>query len=103
VIRKAFRMSVEPDHQAEYIRRHNPIWRRKIHGSATRSTFWQAQPRPEATADNGQASDQASRLDTSERFFWIVLVANSQLCCEHLWFDLSLRRATATSALEKRR
>jgi L-rhamnose mutarotase len=26
VIRKAFRMSVEPDHQAEYIRRHNPIW-----------------------------------------------------------------------------
>ena len=26
MIRKAFRMSVEPDHQAEYIRRHNPIW-----------------------------------------------------------------------------
>jgi L-rhamnose mutarotase len=27
MIRKAFRMSVDPDHQAEYIRRHNPIWR----------------------------------------------------------------------------
>jgi L-rhamnose mutarotase len=27
VIRKAFRMSVETDHQAEYIRRHNLIWR----------------------------------------------------------------------------
>ena len=27
MIRKAFRMSVEPDHQAEYVRRHNPIWR----------------------------------------------------------------------------
>jgi L-rhamnose mutarotase len=27
VIRQAFRMSVDPDHQAEYIRRHNPIWR----------------------------------------------------------------------------
>jgi L-rhamnose mutarotase len=26
VIRKAFRMSVDPGHQAEYIRRHNPIW-----------------------------------------------------------------------------
>jgi len=26
VIRKAFRMSVEPDHQGEYIRRHNPVW-----------------------------------------------------------------------------
>jgi len=26
-IRKAFRMSVEPDRHAEYIRRHNPIWR----------------------------------------------------------------------------
>jgi L-rhamnose mutarotase len=27
VIRKAFRMSVKPDHQPEYIRRHTPIWR----------------------------------------------------------------------------
>jgi len=27
VLRKAFRMSVEPDQQAEYIARHNPIWR----------------------------------------------------------------------------
>ena len=27
MIRKAFRMSVAPGHQAEYIRRHNPIWR----------------------------------------------------------------------------
>ena len=27
MIRKAFRMSVSPGHQAEYIRRHNPIWR----------------------------------------------------------------------------
>jgi L-rhamnose mutarotase len=26
VIRKAFRMSVDPDRHAEYIRRHNPIW-----------------------------------------------------------------------------
>jgi len=26
-IRKAFRMSVEPDRHTEYIRRHNPIWR----------------------------------------------------------------------------
>ena len=27
MIRKAFRMSVEPEHQADYVRRHNPIWR----------------------------------------------------------------------------
>ena len=27
MIRKAFRMSVEPVHQGEYVRRHNPIWR----------------------------------------------------------------------------
>ena len=26
MIRKAFKMSVHPDHQAEYARRHNPIW-----------------------------------------------------------------------------
>ena len=26
MIRKAFRMSVHPDRQAEYRRRHNPIW-----------------------------------------------------------------------------
>ena len=26
MIRKAFRMSVEPEHQADYVRRHNPIW-----------------------------------------------------------------------------
>ena len=26
VIRKAFRMSVDPGRQAEYVRRHNPIW-----------------------------------------------------------------------------
>lgn len=26
VIRKAFRMSVHPDHQIEYERRHQPIW-----------------------------------------------------------------------------
>jgi L-rhamnose mutarotase len=26
VIRKAFRMSLHPGHQAEYARRHNPIW-----------------------------------------------------------------------------
>ena len=27
MIRKAFRMSVEPGHEGEYLRRHNPIWR----------------------------------------------------------------------------
>ena len=27
MIRKAFRMSVEPEHQGDYVRRHNPIWR----------------------------------------------------------------------------
>ena len=27
MIRKAFRMSVHPDQQDEYVRRHNPIWR----------------------------------------------------------------------------
>ena len=27
MIRKAFRMSVDPTHHDEYIRRHNPIWR----------------------------------------------------------------------------
>jgi L-rhamnose mutarotase len=44
VIRKAFRMSVEPDHQPEYIRRHNPIWRDleevlRQHGVQTYSIF----------------------------------------------------------------
>jgi L-rhamnose mutarotase len=44
VIRKAFRMSVEPQHQAEYIRRHNPIWRDldevlRQHGVQTYSIF----------------------------------------------------------------
>ena len=27
MIRKAFRMSVDPDRHDEYVRRHNPIWR----------------------------------------------------------------------------
>lgn len=27
MIRKAFKMSVHPDQHAEYVRRHNPIWR----------------------------------------------------------------------------
>lgn len=27
MIRKSFRMSVSPGHEAEYARRHNPIWR----------------------------------------------------------------------------
>ena len=44
MIRKAFRMSVHPDHQAEYIRRHNPIWRELEtvllqHGVRTYSIF----------------------------------------------------------------
>jgi len=44
VIRKAFRMSVGPDHQAEYIRRHNPIWHDlenvlREHGVQTYSIF----------------------------------------------------------------
>ena len=26
MIRKAFRMSVQPEHHDEYVRRHNPIW-----------------------------------------------------------------------------
>ena len=27
MIRKAFRISVEPEYQGDYVRRHNPIWR----------------------------------------------------------------------------
>jgi L-rhamnose mutarotase len=43
-IRKAFRMSVEPDRHTEYIRRHNPIWREletvlRLHGVQRYSIF----------------------------------------------------------------
>jgi len=44
MIRKAFRMSVSPGHEAEYIRRHNPIWPEldevlRLHGVRSYSIF----------------------------------------------------------------
>jgi L-rhamnose mutarotase len=44
VIRKAFKMSVNPDQHAEYARRHNPIWREledalRSHGVLSYSIF----------------------------------------------------------------
>ena len=44
MIRKAFKMSVHPDHHAEYERRHRPIWREleetlRAHGVRTYSIF----------------------------------------------------------------
>ena len=44
MIRKAFKMSVNPDQHAEYARRHNPIWRELeemllAHGVRTYSIF----------------------------------------------------------------
>ena len=44
IIRKAFKMSVNPDQHAEYARRHNPIWRELeetllTHGVRTYSIF----------------------------------------------------------------
>ena len=44
MIRKAFKMSVHPDHHAEYERRHRPIWREleetlRTHGVRTYSIF----------------------------------------------------------------
>jgi L-rhamnose mutarotase len=44
VIRKSFRMSVKAGQEAEYVRRHNPIWREleetlRAHGVRTYSIF----------------------------------------------------------------
>lgn len=44
MIRKAFRMSVDSDRHAEYVRRHNPIWREleellRQHGVRSYSIF----------------------------------------------------------------
>lgn len=44
MIRKAFKMSVHPGQEAEYVRRHNPIWRELeqtllAHGVSTYSIF----------------------------------------------------------------
>ena len=48
MIRKAFRMSVNPDQHAEYARRHSPIWRELedalfAHGVHTYSIFLDAE------------------------------------------------------------
>jgi L-rhamnose mutarotase len=50
MIRKAFVMSVNPGHEAEYIRRHQPIWPELenvllAHGVATYSIFLHAETR----------------------------------------------------------
>lgn len=47
MIRKAFKMTVQRDQQAEYIRRHNPIWREleetlRAHGVRRYSIFLEA-------------------------------------------------------------
>ncbi len=47
MIRKAFRMSIHPDQQEEYEKRHNPIWKEledvlRAHGSHNYSIFWDA-------------------------------------------------------------
>ncbi len=50
MIRKALVMSVHPGHEAEYIRRHQPIWPELeavllAHGVATYSIFFQSETR----------------------------------------------------------
>jgi L-rhamnose mutarotase len=77
VIRKAFRMSVDPDHQAEYIRRHNPIWRdlEKVllaHGVQTYSIFLDA-----ATNDLFAYAE----IDSEER--WAAIAATD--ACRGWW------------------
>jgi L-rhamnose mutarotase len=77
VIRKAFRMSVEPDHQAEYVRRHNPIWRDLetvllAHGVQTYSIFLDP-----ATSDLFAYAE----IDSEER--WAAIAATDE--CRRWW------------------
>jgi L-rhamnose mutarotase len=77
VIRKAFRLSVNPDHQAEYIRRHNPIWRdlEKVllaHGVQTYSIFLDP-----ATGDLFAYAE----IDSEER--WAAIAATDE--CRRWW------------------
>jgi L-rhamnose mutarotase len=77
VIRKAFRMSVGPDQQAEYIRRHNPIWHDLEtvllqHGVRTYSIFLDA-----ATGDLFAYAE----IDGEER--WAAIAATD--ICQRWW------------------
>ena len=77
MIRKAFRISVEPDHQAEYIRRHTPIWRDLetvllAHGVQTYSIFLDP-----ATSDLFAYAE----LDSEER--WAAIAATDE--CRRWW------------------
>ena len=77
MIRKAFRLSVNPDHQAEYIRRHNPIWRdlEKVllaHGVQTYSIFLDP-----ATNDLFAYAE----IDSEER--WAAIAATD--ACQRWW------------------
>ena len=77
MIRKAFRMSVEPGHQAEYIRRHNPIWRdlEKVllaHGVQTYSIFLDP-----ATSDLFAYAE----IDSEER--WAAIASTD--ACRRWW------------------
>ena len=77
MIRKSFRMSVAPGHQAEYIRRHNPIWPdlEKVlrqHGVQTYSIFLDP-----ATSDLFAYAE----IDSEER--WAAIAATD--VCRRWW------------------
>jgi L-rhamnose mutarotase len=80
VIRKAFRMSVEPGSHAEYIRRHNPIWPElenvlREHGVQTYSIFLDP-----ATSDLFAYAE----IDSEER--WAAIAATD--VCRRWWHTM---------------
>lgn len=76
-IRKAFRMSVHPGHEAEYERRHRPIWKELeetllAHGVVTYSIFLD-----EATRDLFAYAE----IESEER--WAAIAATD--VCQRWW------------------
>ena len=81
MIRKAFRMSVDPDRHAEYTRRHNPIWADleavlRDHGVLSYSIFLDP-----ATSDLFAYAE----IDSEER--WAAIAATE--VCQRWWRSMS--------------
>ena len=81
MIRKAFRMSVEPEYQGDYVQRHNPIWRDledtlRAHGVRRYSIFLDAK-----TGDLFAYAE----VESEER--WAAIAATE--VCQRWWRTMS--------------
>ena len=77
MIRQAFRMSVHPDQQAEYARRHAPIWPELeavllAHGVATYSIFL-----------DERTSDLFAYVEFEDEARWAAVAGTD--VCQHWW------------------